>query len=422
MLNHDQQKTEQAFTQFLANPNQHELVICGHAGTGKTYLVRHLLNTFHNALKAMSILTNQSIKLTPQLTATTHKAAKALKNSTNLDVKTIHSFLGLSVYNDYKTGKTKLTKSKNTTVHQNVLLFVDESSMIDSDLHRIIKECTINCKIVYILDHLQLLPIYASNNCPVYEGVHNKALLSSIMRQAADNPIIQLADMFRQSIQGQKGIIKPIPTNLPQITKLDGPSFKEAIISSFSDEEWHPDKSKILAYSNERVNQYNNFVRLLHTDSEAPFIGESLVTNSPVFDSKGLMIYANEYEVTVTEVSETIKHGIPAYYLTLDGKHNVYMAKDPKQLSKLIKAVKSDGNFPLMFDIQNSFANLRSNYACTVHKSQGSTYENVFIDLSNISECRVLDTVMRLVYVAFTRTSSNVYYYGDLKPEQYKLT
>jgi hypothetical protein len=23
---------------------------------------------------------------------------------------------------------------------------------------------------------------------------------------------------------------------------------------------------------------------------------------------------------------------------------------------------------------------------------------------------------------AFTRTSSNIYYYGDLKPEQYKLT
>lgn len=419
MLNHDQQKAEQAFIQFLANPNQHELTICGHAGTGKTYLVKHLLNTFHNTLKAMSILTNQSIKLVPQLTATTHKAAKALKSSTNTDVKTIHSFLGLSVYNDYKTGKTRLTKSKNTTVHKNILLFIDESSMIDFDLQRIIRECTINCKIVYILDHRQLLPIYASNNCPVYENVHNKALLKSIMRQAADNPIIQLADMFRQSIEEQKGIIKPIPTDLPQIRKLNGSSFKEAIINSFTNSNWNPDTSKILAYSNDRVNQYNNFVRKLHTDSELPFIGESLVTNSPVMDPKGIMIYPNEYEVTITQVKEATAHGIPAYYLELDSKHNVYMAKDSKQLTKLIKSVKSDGNFPLMFQIQNTFANLRSNYACTVHKSQGSTYENVFIDLSNISECNVLDTVMRLVYVAFTRASSNVYYYGDLKPEQY---
>lgn len=51
----------------------------------------------------------------------------------------------------------------------------------------------------------------------------------------------------------------------------------------------------------------------------------------------------------------------------------------------------------------NLLAPLRHAYACTVHKSQGSTYDVAFIDFSDMyrSEDRA-----KLMYVAVTRTSN----------------
>ncbi|WP_399498890.1 C-terminal helicase domain-containing protein, partial [Streptomyces sp. P17] len=47
-------------------------------------------------------------------------------------------------------------------------------------------------------------------------------------------------------------------------------------------------------------------------------------------------------------------------------------------------------------------------------KAQGSTYDSVFIDLSNISKVTQPDVAARMLYVAFTRARSKVYLYGQL--------
>ena len=58
---------------------------------------------------------------------------------------------------------------------------------------------------------------------------------------------------------------------------------------------------------------------------------------------------------------------------------------------------------------------LRPEDASTVHKSQGSTFDTVFIDLSDLSTCRQPDMAARLLYVAFTRARNRVVLYGKLK-------
>ena len=58
---------------------------------------------------------------------------------------------------------------------------------------------------------------------------------------------------------------------------------------------------------------------------------------------------------------------------------------------------------------------MRPIYASTVHKSQGSTYREVFVDLNNITKNNNWREVARLVYVAITRASENVHLYGELK-------
>lgn len=40
---------------------------------------------------------------------------------------------------------------------------------------------------------------------------------------------------------------------------------------------------------------------------------------------------------------------------------------------------------------------------------QGSTYDNIFIDMSDIKKCRVPEEMRQLQYVALSRTRNNIY-------------
>ena len=48
-------------------------------------------------------------------------------------------------------------------------------------------------------------------------------------------------------------------------------------------------------------------------------------------------------------------------------------------------------------------------YAMTVHKSQGSSLNNVFIDMKDINKCRNKDEFRQLQYVSVSRTKNNAH-------------
>jgi hypothetical protein len=48
-------------------------------------------------------------------------------------------------------------------------------------------------------------------------------------------------------------------------------------------------------------------------------------------------------------------------------------------------------------------------YACSIHKSQGSSLNTVFVDMSNVMICKNLDELRQLQYVALSRTKSDVH-------------
>ena len=51
----------------------------------------------------------------------------------------------------------------------------------------------------------------------------------------------------------------------------------------------------------------------------------------------------------------------------------------------------------------NAFHELEPSYAQTIHSSQGSTYQNVIVDIPNIMRCTDNETRFRLLYVAMSR-------------------
>jgi len=58
--------------------------------------------------------------------------------------------------------------------------------------------------------------------------------------------------------------------------------------------------------------------------------------------------------------------------------------------------------------IIDSMAQLNYGYCITVHKSQGSTFNNVYIDIADIFENKSKDEVLKCLYTAITRTSDSL--------------
>ncbi|MCI0501381.1 MAG: ATP-binding domain-containing protein, partial [Epsilonproteobacteria bacterium] len=57
----------------------------------------------------------------------------------------------------------------------------------------------------------------------------------------------------------------------------------------------------------------------------------------------------------------------------------------------------------LFFQIKELFVDVKYTYASTIHKLQGSTYETIYIDLTDIERMHDKDMMYRLLYVAITR-------------------
>ena len=71
------------------------------------------------------------------------------------------------------------------------------------------------------------------------------------------------------------------------------------------------------------------------------------------------------------------------------------------------------------YELRDTYADLREKSACTVYKSQGSTYDFVFVDLDNIGTSFDAGQVARMLFVAISRARSKVYLYGSL-PQRYQ--
>ena len=91
---------------------------------------------------------------------------------------------------------------------------------------------------------------------------------------------------------------------------------------------------------------------------------------------------------------------------------------DLQEYKELKARAKKEKNWKVFFYLQNRMIDLRLPYATTVHKSQGSTYDEVLIDLDSFKSCWDKDVAARLLYVAVSRAKNKVMFYGTL-PKRY---
>lgn len=422
-LNAGQQAAADGFFEFLFRQDQKELIISGPGGVGKTHLMSAMIDT----VMPQYFQTCQMMGIPPEfddvkMTATTNKAAEVLAVATQRETSTVQSFLNLKVSDDYKTGQSKLTQTNNWHVHQKKILFIDEASMTDTPLRNYILEGTHQSKIVYVGDHCQLAPIMEPIS-PIYRD--NLPFFELTEQMRTNNPALQSVNaQLRQTVE--TGEFKPIRLVPGSIDLMDDRDLQDGLEYVFKDQ---TQDHRILAYTNNRVMQYNDHIRTLRGLPDHYTIGEYLVNNSAI-RMKNSMISVEE-EVTITYVNEkTEKHLIcEREELWLEFRRCTLQSRaggtwtdvpipiDRTYFNNLIKYFSRNKNWHQMYHLKNTYPDLRQRDAATVHKSQGSTYDTVFIDLGNISTCHQPDAVARMLYVAFSRARHRVFLYGQLAPK-----
>lgn len=409
-LNQGQQIALSSVIQFMLSPTEREMVIQGKAGTGKSTLVQHMMPEIRKIQKVISILLQSKDDLEIYLCSTTNPAAKLLADITLEETTTIHSLLGLTVKNDFKTGETKLIRRSGSDVIENALIIIDEAFSICHVLDKFIYECTKNCKILYIGDPYQCAPVKQTHS-PIQDKTCRTVELTEVMRNKG--AITLLSEHWREVVK--TGVFTPFTVNDPNVIYERGIGFKDQIDLHYSPVDLGRNTNKIVCWTNNKSVEYSTYVRQFRGLPDLFQEDEYLQINNSLI-KKG---FATDSIIRIREFHGSAKYeGISGRYASLYEGEDLFIPDSSLQYWTVLNQLKQQKNWVTYYSIYESIPDLRSIHSCTVHKSQGSTYENVFIDLADIGRCNIASDVARMMHVAVSRPSSKIIFRGNL-PEKY---
>jgi ATP-dependent exoDNAse (exonuclease V) alpha subunit len=429
-LTSDQQKAVDAFFTFLTT-DADTFVLSGGAGVGKTFLMEYISNDLLLTYeRSCALLGVKPIDYTVHYTATTNKAAEVLENAVRREVPTIHSFLGLKVQDNWKTGKSELIETNNSKHHRDIILFIDESSMIDTKLYKQILKRVTNSKIVFVGDKSQLAPV-GEVLSPVYQNVDPNYFIhmSQPVRNSGSPALMNLCDQLRHTVENQ--VFHRLPLTPGSVELLNDSQMEKKLKEYFLTPN---ETARILCYTNTRVNAFNDHIR--HIRNLPPeFVAGDQVVVARAF-VRGNLTLNVERELTIVDIEPEI-HELGFENYSPDGKPVLYrnlllrpkatfmdplqipVPLDPEHATETMKKASKRRDWGSYFQLKNELADLRGKEACTVYKSQGSTYDTVFVDIGNIGISDDPEQVARMLFVGASRARSKVYLYGEL-PSKYQ--
>lgn len=406
-LNEQQQKVAEAFEEFLQNDEQFFLC-CSPAGTGKTFLTKHFIT---------EIFPNYKDEYNNfYLTATTNRAASELFEATGIETYTIHSLLKLTLLNDYNTGETNLVPKGNVDAYElptNSIVLVDECSMINKQLYNFLLTRTFNCKIIFIGDDKQLAPVKETLSPSFKTGVTNHRL-TKVMRNNNVPELQELCSTLRDLVETKDFKTISVRGNAKVYTLEDKEEYRDLIKTHFAE----PSLDKrILAYTNNTCINYCNYIFKNRGYTEYLNEGEYYTVNN-VVKLRDEILFVGDTEVKLCEfLDEKNICGLDLITCELKyGKRHltVNVPRDYNQYAQVLKFLAKQKDWRNYFKLKEEVADLRCRDASTVHKAQGMTLKEVFIDLDDLGTCKSHDTFARLLYVAVSRAREKVYMYGSL--------
>jgi exodeoxyribonuclease-5 len=332
----------------------------GYAGTGKTTLARHLAAAVDGKVL---------------FAAFTGKAALVMRSKGCERASTIHSL----IYKTRESGEEipSFDLWDDAPASKAALIVIDECSMVDAELGRDL--LSFDCPLLVLGDPAQLPPIAGGGFFTEHEPDH---LLTEIHRQARDNPIIRLALDVREGREFMKG-----DYGTAQVIGKEDVT-QELVLSA----------DQVLVGINRTRRRYNQRLRELKGfDAAYPQAGDKLVClrNDP---SKGLL-NGSLWKV-MTSSRETVKPGINLLVAPEEDDPDRGVAK-----IKLLKATFEDQEAEIPWQTKKRYDDFDYGYALTVHKAQGSQWNNVVLFDESFA---FKDTRQRWLYTAITRAAERL--------------
>ncbi len=454
----DQKKALKAFKSWLESSDEGKpFVLSGYAGSGKTFLSGKFLKLVEEKDLCWTVV------------APTHKAVGVLRQALNMEglrptwyPSTIHRLLRLKLK---RQGHLEVCEKTDQTMHsleQLSLILIDEASMVDSKLLEITLHCAhpYKTRLVFVGDPSQLPPV-GEHQSPVFSMKRAcNAHLNKVVRHRG--PVLELASRLREGRlpSHQPPLINTINTEKGSVGFLDRKSWliraKEEIKAASLNN--NPDSARILCYTNRTLESLVPHARrAIHGEmaDQLPVLpGEVLITRAAVMapassDGSDLgeepdMLIGSNRELVVSDVIpekcdltefgfasesdwnvpiiKTLTVKVIANELQLSLRLLPPVGTEPRDLlDKTLKRLRAKANeegkgdrrilWRKFFLLRDAFASLGPASVLTVHRSQGSSFGNVFI-AEDIFWPKDMNLRKQLVYVAVSRAIDGVWIVG----------
>ena len=404
-LTKEQQKAADAFYRFLLS-NEKNFYLFGSAGTGKSFLVEYLLTTVLDKYKQTTQLYNLDSTDSVVVSAPTHKAVEALYSKISRRVVTTFDAIKVRV-NTYG-GKVQYIPYGNTPSID--ILVIDECSFLPKEILIYIEACA--KKIVYIGDPYQLVPEKGIN----WLAHTSEAQILSEVKRTSNPDIRDMSIYLRNLLIGGARDKINVTFDSDCVHILNDEQMIQNLESTFKTSDM---AGKILCFTNERVLKYLQYIQKnIRKCTKNLIPGKMYINNSFALTGRDEKVYPETpvflKELIIEKEYKGIEYEI--WSCTIYGRHyDIPIVKDANKARIALKKIKVDPAYIEAYDIvKNRLFDARQPWASTIHKSQGSSYDTVFIDLDSFNACKDLETAIRLLYVAVSRAVHTVYFYGTL--------
>lgn len=423
----------------------------GSAGTGKTTITKEFIDKC-------------KFKYGIVVSAPTHKAKKVIERATNLKSFTIQKLLGLrpnTDLDDFNINFPQFDSGAESEIQYYKMLIIDESSMLNTDLFELIcKEASrYNVKVLFIGDELQLPPVneIASKAITDISIMFN---LTVIVRQKDTNPLADLLIALRNDILNSTNTFEQLlietPNNINEneegYLSLNPTEFQIKMREEFNSQSYRDNKDycKYTAWTNSSIAGSNKAIRGYLTESQEILVKDDVlmgyktitdmyegtfITNSEEYivdkvekhinnfmiDGYNVVLKYWDYEANAFIQTRTLFIVNPTDYINFMKQHNDILEKATKWKGKAWKDYYNFKNYNLLIsDILDKNGKLLVKkdidygYGITVHKTQGSTYENIFVNIKNIRGNKNIIERKKLIYVAMSRCTKKAYIFDKL--------
>jgi exodeoxyribonuclease-5 len=420
-------------------------MVKGYAGTGKTTMIRQLVNTLDN------------FSIPSVLLAPTGRAAKVLMSYTGKAAFTMHK----KIYRQMSSNDGMGTFVLDKNMHKSSFFIVDEASMISNhamensvfgsgklldDLLEYVYSGQ-GCKLIIVGDTAQLPPVGIQISPALeYKTIEEygfsvlENILTDVVRQQSDSGILLNATAIRHHIlkNALPMFLKLDLDSLGGVEKVAGGELIEKL--GWSYDNFGIQDTIILTRSNKQANRYNKGVRssILFRDSEIargdllmivknnyfwsnPEDNIEFIANGDIAEIKHIYGYEQIYGFKFADVSlrfidyddveldckilmDTLDIDGPA--LSQDDNRRLFYSisedyQDIRNKKERWKKIRLD---PYFNALQVKFA-----YAITCHKAQGGQWRSVFVDTGYITHEMLTSEFYRWLYTAFTRSTDKLF-------------